>query len=112
MAYYITNALINTFPILEEKYNDILAQMLHCKMYYAKVPSNLPIANYIYEEDGIYFDERFEPSNIDDLVIHECIHYLQVDRKSNQKAKQMGLCEFKEFSILGLGINEAAVSYI
>lgn len=112
LAHYITNVLTNTFPFLQEQYNEILAKMLNCKMYYAKISSKIAKVNYIYEDDSIYIDESvniFEPN---EQLFHEVIHYLQIERKNNTKIRKMGLCQFGDFSITGLGLNEAIVQYM
>lgn len=112
LAHYIANVLTKTFPFLEEQYNEILARILNCKMYYAKISNELAKVDYIYEDNSIYIDENINIFDSNKQLIHEIIHYLQVTKKNNGKIKQMGLCNFGDFAITGLGINEAAVQYI
>ena len=81
-------------------------------MYYAKIEENISSCNYIIEENAIYIDENvniFEPN---EQLFHEIIHYLQVVRNKSGKIKKMGLCNFGDFSIRGLGLNEAIVQYM
>lgn len=114
IAEEVTEALVRTFPILEEKYNEILIKLLNCKMYFSNVKkdSNISNVNYIYENNSIYFSNSINFNKIDDIIIHECIHYLQDSRTDNGKLKKIGLCDFDEFSTYGMGINEAAVQYM
>lgn len=112
VAHDATNALVNTFPILEEKYNEILAKILGCKMYYCKVEDTIAKVNYILEDNSIYIDENINVFEPNEQLYHEIIHYLQVTRKKSGKIKKMGLCDFGDFSIKGLGINEAVVQYM
>lgn len=112
LAHYIANKLTKTFPFLQEQYNEILAKILNCKMYYAKISDDIAKVDYIYEDNSIYIDENMNIFEPNEQLIHEIIHYLQVTRKNNGKIKQMGLCNFGDFAITGLGINEASVQYI
>lgn len=114
IAEEVTELLVKAFPILEDDYNNLLIRLLNCKMYFANINENKNISNvnYIYENKSIYFDERVNLDNINDKIIHECIHYLQDIRNEKGKLKKMGLCGFEELSTYGLGINEGAVQYI
>lgn len=112
LAHYMANCMTNTFSILQDYYNEILAKMLNCKMYYAKIKGNVAKVNYIIEDDCIYIDENVNIYDPDEQLFHELIHYLQVVRKNNGKVKQIGLCNFGDFSLNGLGLNEALVQYM
>lgn len=112
ISHYVSNLMTKTFPFLGDKYNEILSKILCCKMYYAKIEENISTCNYIVEDNAIYIDENvniFEPN---EQLFHEIIHYLQVVRNKNGKIKKMGLCNFGDFSIKGLGLNEAIVQYM
>ena len=112
ISHYVANLMTKTFPFLGDKYNEILSKILCCKMYYAKIEENISSCNYIIEENAIYIDENvniFEPN---EQLFHEIIHYLQVVRNKSGKIKKMGLCNFGDFSIRGLGLNEAIVQYM
>ena len=112
LAHYVANLITKTFPVLQYKYNEILAKILNCKMYYAKITDNIANVNYLLEDNSIYIDENINIFEQNEQIFHEIIHYLQISRKNNGKVKQMGLCNFGDFAINGLGINEAAVQYI
>ena len=114
IAEEVTELLVKSFPALEEDYNNLLIRMLNCKMYFADINQENSISdvNYIYENNSIYFSTKIELNQINDKVVHECIHYLQDTRTEKGKLKRMGLIEFEELSTYGLGINEAAVQYI
>lgn len=112
IAHSVTNKITTTFLTLQMQYNEILAKMLNCKMYYAKIPSNIAKVNYIYEDNSIYIDESMNTLELDEQFYHEVIHCLQVVRKNTGKIKKVGLCNFGDFSINGLGINEAIVQYM
>ena len=112
LAHYVSNILISTFPFLQDKYNEILAKILNCKMYYAKTQTGIAEVNYILDDDSIYIDEDINIFEPNEQIYREIIHYIQVQRKKNGKIKQMGLCSFGDFSIKGLGMNEVAVQYM
>lgn len=114
VAEEVIESLVNTFPVLEEIYNELLIRLLNCQMYFAivKNDSNISNVNYVYENNSIYFSNSINFNKIDDVIIHECIHYLQDNRTDNGKLKKIGLCGFEELSTYGMGINEAAVQYI
>lgn len=111
-AHDMADKITNTFPILQTSYNEILAKILNCKMYYAKISGNISKVNYIYEQNSIYIDEKLDIMKENEQFFHEIIQYLQTIRKSNGKILRMGLCEFNDFSINGLGINQSMVQYI
>lgn len=114
VAEEVIESLVNTFPVLEEIYNELLIRLLNCKMYFANIKndSNISNVNYVYENNSIYFSNNINFNKIDDVIIHECIHYLQDNRTDNGKLKKIGLCDFEELFTYGMGINEAAVQYI
>ena len=112
MAHNITNRLTNTFHVLQGDYNEILAKLLNCKIYYANIPEGIAKVNYINEDDAIYMDESIDVTELHEQLFHEVIHYLQVVRDNKGKMKRAGLCSFRDFSISGLGINEAIVQYM
>ena len=114
IAEEVTELLVKAFPVLEEEYNNLLIRMLNCKMYLANVAENSNISNinYVYDNNSIYFDVKADLTNINDKIVHECIHYLQDIRNEKGKLKKIGLCGFEELSSYGLGLNEAAVQYI
>lgn len=112
IAYNVVETLTKTFPIIYDEYNNILIKLLNCDMYVARVTKPISKVNYIYENNSIYFDENINLNQVDEQMIHECIHYLQDYRNTKGKLDKLGLCNFEEFSISGFGLNEAAVQYI
>ena len=66
-------------------------------------------ANYFYKNTSIYFNEHIENKNLEEFAIHECIHYLQEVKDKRNYLVRMGLCDYTEFKVYGLGLNEAAV---
>lgn len=112
IAHFATEQITTTFPVLQNQYNKILAKILNCKMYYSKITSNISKVNYIYWNNSIYIDENIKSLETNEQLIHEIIHYLQVLRKNNGKILKIGFCEFDDFKLNRLGLNEAIVQYM
>lgn len=112
IAYNVTEALVNKFPSISDEYNNIFAKLLNCNMYVATVTKPISKVNYIYENNSIYFDDTINLNVLTEQTIHECIHYLQDYRNMKGKLEKIGLCNFENFNVSGLGLNEAAVQYI
>ena len=94
-------------------YNELYMRIFNCNMYYADVNEKFGDVFYYYKNNTIYIDSRKDISKIDSYIMHETIHYLQNFSKINSKeGKRAGICQFREFKIFGLGINEAIVQYI
>ncbi len=66
-------------------------------------------ANYFYKNNSIYFNEHIADEDIEEFAVHECIHYIQEVKDKRNYLIRMGLCDYTEFKIYGLGLNEAAV---
>lgn len=66
-------------------------------------------ANYFYKNTSIYFNEHIADEDLEEFAIHECIHYIQEVKDKRNYLIRMGLCDYTEFKIYGLGLNEAAV---
>ena len=69
-------------------------------------------ANYFYKNTSIYFNEHISDNDLEEFAIHECIHYIQEVKDKRNYLLRMGLCDYTEFKIYGLGLNEAAVQLI
>lgn len=112
IAYNVTEALTKAFPIIYDEYNNLLIKLLNCNMYVAKIVKPISRVNYIHEDNSIYFDEEINLNKVNEQMIHECIHYLQDNRNIKGQLDKIGLCNFEDFTVYGLGLNEAAVQYI
>lgn len=112
IAKNVADKLASNIKELEDSYNELYMRIFNCNMNYAEVDPKFKGVFYFYKNNTIYIDYRKSTANVDEYVIHECIHYLQNFSKITQKDNRAGLCQFMEFKILGLGINEAIVQYI
>lgn len=109
IATSISKKLINRFPEQNFNYYDLFSKLSKLNMYIAKMPKGIA-AKYFYKNSSIYFSETTDLVNLSDVVIHECIHCLQskIDTKKN-KLIRLGLCDFTDPDLSGIGLNEAAV---
>ena len=88
---------------------ELFAKLSRLDMYKAKMPEGMSEANYFYKNTSIYFNQHIPDSELEEFAIHECIHYIQEVRDKKNCPIRMGLCNFTEFKLEGLGLNEAAV---
>lgn len=112
IAHNIANKLCNTFPELCFNELDLFSKLSQLKMYRASMPEGMAEANYFYKNTSIYFNEKIAFEDIEEFAIHECIHYIQEIKDNKNNLIRMGLCNFDNFKIVGMGLNEAAVQYM
>ena len=89
--------------------NDIFIKLSRLNMYIAKMPEGMSEANYFYKNCSIYFNEHIQFDDMEAFAIPECIHYIQEIKDKKNSLLRMGLCDYTEFKIYGLSLNEAAV---
>ena len=106
----VSNALVVVFPNVN--FLDIYKTLLDTKMYYAKIANGLSKVNYYYKNKSMYFSENIDIKNLNEYIVHECIHRIQEKRDRKGKIKRIGLCEVKELSVKATGLNEGAVQYL
>ena len=109
IAKNIATKLCETFPSYGLNENDLFIKLSRLDMYKAKMPEGMAEANYYYKNSSIYFNEHISDDDMEEFAIHECIHYLQEIKDKRNYLLRMGLCDYTEFKIYGLGLNEAAV---
>ncbi len=109
IAKNVSTKICETFPQYHLNQNELFIKLCRLDMFRAKMPEGLAEANYFYKNTSIYFNEHIPDSDLEEFAIHECIHYLQEVKDKKNYLIRMGLCNYTEFKIYGLGINEAAV---
>ncbi len=109
IANNISIKLCNTFPDYGLNQNELFIKLSRLNMYKAKMPEGMAEANYFYKNSSIYFNEHINDEDLEEFAVHECIHYLQEIKDKRNYPIRMGLCDYTEFKIYGLGLNEAAV---
>lgn len=109
IARNVSIKLCETFPDFNLNQNDLFIKLSRLDMYIAKMPEGMSEANYFYKNSSIYFNEHIDDDDLDEFAIHECIHYIQEIKDKKNYLIRMGLCDYTEFKIYGLGLNEASV---
>lgn len=109
IAKSISFKLCNTFPQFNLNQNDLFIKLCRLNMYKANMPEGIAEANYFYKNSSIYFNSHIQNEDLEEFAIHECIHFLQEVKDKKNYLIRMGLCDYTEFKIYGLGLNEAAV---
>ena len=109
IARNISVKLCETFPNYGLNSNNLFIKLSRLDMYKAKMPEGMAEANYFYKNSSIYFNEHIQDEDLEEFAIHECIHYLQEVKDKKNYLIRMGLCDYTEFKIYGLGLNEASV---
>lgn len=109
IAKSVANRLTQTFSNFGLNSTDLFMKLSRVNMYTAIMPEGMSEANYFYKNTSIYFNEHIPETELEDFAIHECIHFLQEVRDKRNLPIRMGLSNFTEFKLYGLGLNEAAV---
>ncbi len=109
IARTVSVSLCETFPDFNLDQNNLFIKLSRLNMYIAKMPEGMAEANYFYKNSSIYFNDRINDDDLEEFAIHECIHYIQEIKDKKNYLLRMGLCDYTEFKIYGLGLNEAAV---
>ena len=112
IAHNIATKLCDTFPELCFNESDLFTKLSRLGMYRAVMPEGMAEANYFYKNTSIYFNEKIAFEDLEEFAIHECIHYIQEVKDKKNNLIRMGLCNFDNFKIIGMGLNEAAVQYM
>ena len=109
IARNISHKICDTFPEYGLNQNDLFIKLSRLDMYRASMPDGMAEANYFYKNTSIYFNEHIPDEDLEEFAIHECIHYLQEVKDKRNYLLRMGLCDYTEFKVYGLALNEAAV---
>ena len=109
IARNVAAKLCKYFPEHGFAYHDLFMKLSRLNMYFTRDPENGSQANYFYKNSSIYFSKKLNKKNLMMYAIHECIHYLQEVKDKKNYLVKLGLCDFTEFKIYGMSLNEAAV---
>ncbi len=112
IAKFVAERLSSTFLFYGLKYNDLFIKISRIPMYIATMPDGMAEANYFYKNSSIYFKEGLSLEEMQTYAIHEFIHHLQELKDKKNVLYRLGLCDFTNFKVYGMGLNEAAVQYL
>ncbi len=108
IAKNISDKISKSFSEYLMNYDDLFSLISRINMYLAQMPSDSASAKYLYTNNSIYFNENIDLSISENSIfaLHECIHFLQVQKNKYGKLTRLGLYELGNW---GTAINEAAV---
>ena len=109
LARNISKKICDTFPEFKLDQNSLFIKLSRLNMYRAKMPEGMAEANYFYKNSSIYFNDHIPDEDLEEFAIHECIHHIQEIKDKHNYLIRMGLCDYTEFKVYGLGLNEASV---
>lgn len=109
IARNVSQKICGTFPEFHIDQNELFIKLSRLDMYIADMPEGMAEANYFYKNSSIYFNSKVDEKYFEDFAIHECIHYIQERKDKKNYLLKMGLCNYSEFKVYGLALNEAAV---
>lgn len=107
IAINIASKLCLAFPEHNLSRSKLFESLSRISMYIAKMPSDASGAKYFYKDCSIYFNENLDIEEMSRMAMHECIHFIQELRDSNNNLIKMGL--YNPLTNTGLGLNEASV---
>ncbi len=91
------------FPEHNLNRQELFYSFCSLNMYIAELGSDSSGAKYLARNNSIYFNENIDFDKIPDIAMHECIHFIQSTKISQNK--RMGVYNFYS----GLALNEAGV---
>ncbi|MBP3800492.1 MAG: hypothetical protein J6I85_00430 [Clostridia bacterium] len=109
IAQKVANRLYQTFPNYGFSEEEIYSKLSNLNMYKAKMPEGMSEANYFYKNSSIYFNINIPNEDLEEFAVHECIHHLQEVKDKKNNLVKMGLSDYSDSDVYGLGLNEAAV---
>ncbi len=111
LAKSISIKLCETFPEYNLNQNELFIKLCRLNMYKAKMPTSVSEASYFYKNTSVYINKDIDNNDIEEFIVHECIHYLQEIRDNKNNLLRMGFYNFNNKET-GLGLNEASVQLI
>lgn len=109
LAKNVSEKICKAFPRAHFIPNQLFIEFSRIPMYLAKMPEGFAEANYFYKNSSIYFKEGVPLDELEKFAIHEFIHYIQEVKDQKGNLYRLGLCEYGEWNIYGMALNEGAV---
>ena len=109
IARDIAEKLCNAFPEQHFIFQNLFIALSRIPMYIADIPEGFAEATYFYKNSSMYFKKGLSLDEMEKFAVHEFIHYLQEIKDKKGHLVRLGLCDFGEIKICGMGLNEGAV---
>ena len=109
IARNIAEKICKTFPEQNFIFQNLFIALARIPMYYANIPAGFAEATYFYKNSSMYFKQGLSLDELEKFAIHEFIHYLQEIKDKKGNLVKLGLCDYGDFKVCGMGLNEGAV---
>ena len=105
----IAEKICNAFPEQNFIFQNLFIALSRIPMYIADIPDGFAEATYFYKNSSMYFKQGLSLEELEKFAVHEFIHYLQEIKDKRGNLVRLGLCDFGDLKICGMGLNEGAV---
>lgn len=104
-----TDRLCKAFPDQNFIFQNLFIALSRIPMYIADIPKGFAEATYFYKNSSMYFRQGLSIDEMEKFAVHEFIHYLQEIKDKKGHLIRLGLCDFDDIKVCGMGMNEGAV---
>ncbi len=101
--------LCKAFPEQNFIFQNLFIALSRIPMYIADIPKGFAEATYFYKNSSMYFKNGLSLDEQEKFAVHEFIHYLQEIKDKKGHLIRLGLCDFDDIKVCGMGLNEGAV---
>lgn len=105
----IAEKLCKAFPDQNFIFQNLFIALSRIRMYIADIPDGFAEATYFYKNSSMYFKQGLTLDELEKFAVHEFIHYLQEIKDKKGHLLRLGLCDFEDIRVCGMGLNEGAV---
>lgn len=105
----IAEKICKAFPEQNFIFQNLFIALSRIPMYIAEIPDGFAEATYFYKNSSMYFKQGLNLDELEKFAVHEFIHYLQEIKDKKGHLLRLGLCDFEEIKVCGMGLNEGAV---
>ena len=105
----IAEKLCKAFPDQNFIFQNLFIALSRIPMYIADIPDGFAEATYFYKNSSMYFKQGLSLDELEKFAVHEFIHYLQEIKDKKGHLLKLGLCDFEDIRVCGMGLNEGAV---
>ena len=105
----IAEKICRTFPEQNFIFQNLFIALSRIPMYIADIPAGFAEATYFYKNSSMYFKQGLSLEELEKFAVHEFIHYLKEIKDKKGRLVKLGLCDFGDLKVCGMGLNEGAV---
>ncbi len=109
IARNTADRLCKAFPEQNFIFQNLFIALSRIPMYIADIPKGFAEATYFYKNSSMYFRKGLSIDEMEKFAVHEFIHYLQEIKDKKGRLIKLGLCDFDDIKVYGMGLNEGAV---